>query len=164
MYETKRVLGVCLCLTLILISINLVAAARELTYQVSPNETYGDWDTYDDVTEENVSGIYRCYIVFVFSNVPEDADDYYIEIDYDGHTPGYPWNAESLKAQYRWGTTGSWNLIAFFDIFPSEYDWDISDPNSSTLQLRFVDCITTSDSTQHTWYFGDLPALCMYYE
>lgn len=138
-----------------------VSAKTEVEYDdPNVNELLGVWNSvYNRAVEVSYSGNYRCQIQFLYSNVGTDADDYWITIDFNGENPGYPWNRESLKVEYRWANVGSWTFLTYFDVTTSEDEWDITSATSSVLYLRFTDCIVTSDSIMHTWYFGYEPIL-----
>ena len=129
------------------------------------DEMYGSWDSSDEGAEESIYGIaYRSLIVFEYDNIEQDGDSYKIHVDYDGHTPGYPWNYETLGVEYRWGTSGSWIVIAYLNFNAADSFYEITDASSTTIQIRFVDSSIILDATKHTWFFGSEPHLWVYWE
>ncbi|MFO7837090.1 MAG: hypothetical protein R6V83_10555 [Candidatus Thorarchaeota archaeon] len=130
----------------------------------SPTEYEGTWSTKNNYARETLEGsVYRINIVFEFYIVPQDADDYWFHIDYNYISPGWPW-VESLDVMYRWGTSGGFTHLVYYDVLASEGNWDITSPSSTTLQLKFRGCAEVADGMQTTWYFGDEPILHMYWE
>lgn len=159
MGKRSNIIPIFVAAVIILGSVGPVMAGRSTYNDDEPSVTWGSWTEQSGqykATEENVDDDYRCKFKFYYSGIRTDGDDYYIHIDFVGVSPGWP-NAESLLAQYRWGTQTTWTDIAYFDIWSSDLDWLITDATCSTLELRFVDCLDDGDNTVHTWTFDDTP-------
>ncbi|MBD3159601.1 MAG: hypothetical protein GF309_12485, partial [Candidatus Lokiarchaeota archaeon] len=125
----------------------------------SPTEYEGTWSTKNNYAREPLEGsVYRINIIFEFYNVPQDADDYWFEIDYEGLSHIWPFG-ERLDVMYRWGTSGGFTHLVYYDHFLSDTTWDITSPSSTIFQLKFRGCAEVTDGIQHTWYFGDEPIL-----
>lgn len=118
-----------LSLGIILLFVSPVLAGRSTYNDDEPYITYGTWTEQGndyDATEESIDDDYQIKFKFQYSGIRTDGDDYYINIDFEGVSPGWPY-AESLKAEYRWGTETTWTHIAYFDIYSDESDWPITD-------------------------------------
>jgi hypothetical protein len=128
-----------------------------------PEEVLGSWsEGYLEATEEEIGDEHYCKIEWCFDGVMQDGDDYKIDIDYNGVSPGYPWNYESMKLEYRWGY-GDWEQInGLFNYLPYDHEVLIDDPTDTTLYLRLYDCDREDDDIQHTWSFGVEPHLLVY--
>ena len=105
---------------------------------------------------------HKLELIFQMNSIPQDGDDYKIEIDYDGCTPGGH-GAETLIAQYRWGTSGGWTTIDTF-FYPKHNVYDITDPTSTTIQIIFYDQNRWWWDSKHTWDFGFEPILIVYWD
>ncbi|TFH10278.1 MAG: hypothetical protein E4H14_02850 [Candidatus Thorarchaeota archaeon] len=142
-----------------------VRAAETVTTYNSIDENLGVWNTlYNRAVETWYSpGNQKCEIVFTYTGISQSADDYWINLDYNGVTPGYWPYLESLKMEYRWSNTASWTYICHLDINSFDGDKGIKSATSSILYLRFTDCDTT-DGVATTWYFGYEPYLTAYTE
>ena len=150
-------------LSMTILQVSAWSDEREYTDN-TPYEMYGNWDSSDEEAQESFYGLaYRCVIVFQFYNVLQTGDSYKVHIDYDGVSPGYPWNYENLFVEYRWGS-GSWIWIATLSMWAGDTMIDIADATSSTCEVRIVDSNTFLDATQHTWYFGAEPSLWVYWD
>ena len=125
----------------------------------SPDEIYGVWNsTYNRAVEVAYGSYYKCQIQFIFTGVTQDADDYWINLKYDGTLNGWPWT-ESLKMEYKWGPYGTWTFLAYLDIQTYNGDLDITSATSSILYLRFTDCAPEDIGAANTWCFGYEPYL-----
>lgn len=143
-------------------TIPVAAWSDSESYEHSNSDiVYGFWTSGDKAIEE-YDDVYKMEIIFKYTGVDVTADVYKIRIDFDGVTPGWPW-AESCSASYRWGTSGDWNHIAYFDIVPSDCYWNIDDATSSTLQLKLMDENRWPYDLGHTWDFGFVPILWAYW-
>ncbi len=163
MKENQKVLLVLVFCLVVVSGMFFVEAGRETYNDDTPDATFGTWTASDDCYEEYANGAYQCEMLFVFTEIRTDGSAYYINIDYDGCDPGYPWNCESIYAHYKWGS-GEWILIAWFDYVVSDKDWSINDPgDEDTLYLRFKNAAPSSDSTKHTWYSSDTPYVAVDY-
>jgi hypothetical protein len=154
-------------LIIVALSICLPVRAESTTYyyDYTPDETYGDWHPlYNRAIEFNYSNIYKCELVFVYTSVSQNADEYWINLDYNGETPGYWPYTESLKMEYRWSDNETWTCLCYLDLVAFDGEIVITDATSSTLYLRFKDCGRTSDGVATTWYFGYEPYLAAYFE
>ena len=103
-------------------------------------------------------------LIFQYTCVSTSADSYGLDINYDGEYPNWIWDLESLKVEYRWGTSGTWTHLTYLDFWPYDGELSINDATNSVFQLRMRGCLETSDSTDHTWYFGEDPTLLAHYE
>jgi hypothetical protein len=166
-YVNKRNSLLIPIIAIVLVSlVCLPVSAGETDYDdPSVTESLGVWNSaYNRASEVNYDDIYRCVIIFTYSDVATGADDYWINIDYDGEEPGFFWNQESLKVEYRWSNVGSWTFLCYYTVNAGVTNHDITTATSSTLYLRFSDCGVTSDTIHHTWYFGDEPILTANWE
>ena len=148
--------------TIFLIIASVSATTKQEYYDNTPFPVYGSWDSGSEEAEEAYhGGTYKLELIFQMNSIPQDGDDYKIEIDYDGCTPGGH-GAETLIAQYRWGTSGSWITIDTF-YYAKHQVYDINDPTSTTIQILFLDQNRWWWDSQHTWDFGFEPILQVYW-
>lgn len=125
----------------------------------TPDEIYGTWNsTYNRAVEAAYGSYYKCQILFTFTGVRQDAADYWINLDYDGTSPGWIWT-ETLIMEYRWSDAEEWTFLAWLDIPTWDGDKDITSATSSVLYLRFRDSTPTDVGAANTWYFGYEPYL-----
>jgi hypothetical protein len=131
-------------------------------YCTDIDPTFGTWDSSDEKASEGFFGFaYRCQIIFEYTSLSTSADEYKIQIDYNGESPAYP--IESLCVYYRWGTTGSWIWICNLDYNLFDGYITIADATSTTCQILFLDGVQFLDGYQHTWYFGNEPVVWAYW-
>jgi hypothetical protein len=129
-----------------------------------PTVTYGDWDVDDyDANEEWLFTGYLCEFEFVYTGVRTDGYDYKINLEYDGCSPWMFWSYETLRGEYKWGSSGTWKVFALLDWITFSGDITIDDASSSTLYIRFKDTQRNPDNTLHYWYFSDTPVLKVWY-
>jgi hypothetical protein len=125
----------------------------------TPDEIYGVWNsTYNRATETAYGSYYKCQILFTYTDVRQDAGDYWINLDYDGTSHGWPYT-ESLVMEYRWSNAGTWTFLAYLDIITYDGDLDITSATSSILYLRFTDYAPEDIGAANIWYFGYEPYL-----
>jgi len=161
MKRTKKLVLVLALCVILFGTVSPVRAGRETYNDDDPDVIYGNWEDDYDATEEEISGNYRCVFTFEYNDIRLDGYDYFVNIDYDGVSPGWIWG-ESLQVKYKWDG-GTWKHLLYLDWITSDQDWPIDDATSSTLYLRFIDYVKTGDNVLHTWYFGDTPyAICDY--
>jgi hypothetical protein len=160
----KIVIVLMLAFVLSAIAMPAIASNPEPYPCSSPTEYEGLWSTqYNYGIETYETNTYRLLLVFTIYNVETDADDYYVEIDYKGVDPGYFWNYETLDVLYRWGMSGSWTHLYYFNNVAIHDTYDVTTATSSIFQIRFIDYVRDGDQTQHTWSFGARPILWAYW-
>jgi hypothetical protein len=165
--KTKKVFPIILLVFLMFLGsfIPVRASTYESWQDTTPIEYEGIWNTGSNYAKETLySTVYRIVLVFECYYVDQDADDYWIELDYNGVTP-WLWPAgEDLEMLYRWGTSGGFTHLANLGFWAVDTDFDITAPTSSILQIKFRGTSESSDTAQNTWYFGDEPILWAYWD
>jgi hypothetical protein len=156
------VLVLMIALSLSIISVSAYSKEVPTPYNYPATQTYGTWDSTNERATEAIFGFaFRCQIMFEYTSISTSADEYKIQIDYNGEYPGYP--VESLCVYYRWGTTGNWIWICNLDYTLFDGFITIGAATSSTCQILFLDGVQLFDAYQHTWYFGNEPVVWAYW-